>query len=86
MTVSFRDAAITMFKDRGWLCIPLRKDANGFSKIPIVPGWPGLPSTVETAESLEWEKASGLGIVLGEKSNNLAVLDVAAEALADAIM
>ena len=86
MTVSFRDAAITMFKDRGWLCIPLRKDANGFSKIPIVPGWSSLPSTIETVQSLEWEKASGLGIVLGEKSNSLAVLDVDDEALAQAIM
>ena len=86
MTVSFRDAAITMFKDRGWLCIPLRKDANGFSKIPIVPGWSSLPSTLETVQSLEWEKASGLGIVLGEKSNSLAVLDVDDEALAQAIM
>ena len=86
MTVSFRDAAMTMFKDRGWLCIPLRKDANGFSKIPIVPGWSSLPSTLETVQSLEWEKASGLGIVLGEKSNSLAVLDVDDEALAQAIM
>ena len=86
MPVSFRDAAITMFKDRGWLCIPLRKDANGFSKIPIVPGWSSLPSTLETVQSLEWEKASGLGIVLGEKSNSLAVLDVDDEALAQAIM
>ena len=86
MTVSFRDAAITMFKDRGWLCIPLRKDANGFSKLPIVPGWSSLPSTLETVQSLEWEKASGLGIVLGEKSNSLAVLDVDDEALAQAIM
>jgi hypothetical protein len=75
-----------MFKDRGWLCIPLRKDANGFSKIPIVPGWSSLPSTIETVQSLEWEKASGLGIVLGEKSNSLAVLDVDDEALAQAIM
>ena len=86
MTVSFRDAAITMFKDRGWLCIPLRKDANGFSKIPIVPGWSSLPSTIETVQSLEWEKASGLGIVLGEKSNSLAFLYVDDEALAQAIM
>jgi len=86
MAISFRDAATTMLIDRGWLCIPLRKDANGFAKIPISQGWPSLETSLQTVESLEWEKAEGLGIVLGEKSNNLAVLDVDDEALADAIM
>ena len=86
MTTSLRDAAIRMLEERSWLCIPLRKDTNGFAKIPISQGWPSLEASLQTVESLEWDKAEGLGIVLGEKSNNLAVLDVDDEALADAIM
>ena len=75
-----------MLEERSWLCIPLRKDANGFAKIPISQGWPSLETSLQTVESLEWDKAEGLGIVLGAKSNNLAVLDVDDEALAEAIM
>lgn len=84
MPTTLHDAAITMFKDRGWLCIPLRKDTNGFPKIPIVPAWTTLEPTLETIESLPWENADGLGIVLGEKSN-LAVIDVDDEELATVI-
>ena len=86
MSVSLRQAATTMLEERSWLCIPLRKDANGLAKIPIVPGWPSLDPSLKTVESLPWEQAEGLGIVLGEKSNSLAVLDVDDEALAQAIM
>ena len=86
MPTSLRQAATTMFEERSWLCIPLRKDTNGFAKIPISQGWTSLEPSLKTVEALPWEQAEGLGIVLGEKSNSLAVLDVDDEALAQAIM
>jgi len=86
MPTSFRQAAINMFTQRSWLCIPLRKDANGLAKIPITQRWTSLEPTLEAVESLPWERAEGLGIVLGAKSNNLAVLDIDDEHLAQVIM
>ena len=86
MPISLRQAATIMFTERSWLCIPLRKDANGLAKVPVTQGWTNLDPSLETVESLPWEQAEGLGIVLGEKSNALAVLDVDDEALAQAIM
>tara|TARA_R100000306_G_scaffold59428_1_gene58450 strand:+ start:137 stop:985 length:849 start_codon:yes stop_codon:yes gene_type:complete len=86
MKTSLREAAIRMFNDRAWLCIPLRKDTNGLAKVPMTQGWPNLEPSLSIVESLPWERADGLGIVLGEKSNNLAVLDVDDEELAQVIM
>jgi len=86
MPTSLRQAAINMFTQRSWLCIPLRKDTNGFAKIPISRGWTSLEPSLETVESLPWEQAEGLGIVLGERSNHLAVLDIDDEHLAQTIM
>ena len=86
MSTSLRQAATIMFTERSWLCIPLRKDGNGLAKVPIPRGWTSLEPTLEAVESLPWEQAEGLGIVLGEKSNNLAVLDIDDEHLAQVIM
>ena len=86
MKTSLREAAIRMFEERSWLCIPLRKDTNGLAKIPITQGWTNLEPSLSIVESLPWEKADGLGIVLGEQSNNLAVLDVDDAELAQVIM
>ena len=83
---SLREAATNMLNDRNWLCIPLRKDTNGFPKVPIVPSWTTLTRDATTISSLPWEQAEGLGIVLGSASDGLAVLDVDDEELARAIM
>jgi len=84
MATSLYDAAVTMMKERGWLCIPLRRDPV-YPKIPMVHAWTMLEPTLETVKSMPWDKAEGLGIVLGKKSN-LAVIDVDDEELANVII
>lgn len=69
----------------GWACMPLRNDDNGLPKRPIVPGWATLQAHMPTIDDLPWQDATGLGIVLGPASNNLAVLDIDSQTLAKAI-
>jgi hypothetical protein len=71
-----KKAALTMLADRGWLCIPLGLDANGLPKRPLSAAWTSLDPTEEVVQGLPWDQAKGLGIVLGEKSRNLGVLDI----------
>ena len=71
-----KKAALTMLADRGWLCIPLGPDANGLPKRPLSTAGTSLEKSVDVVNSLPWDQAKGLGIVLGEKSNNLGVLDI----------
>ena len=68
-------ASLVLLK-RGWLSMPLALDTGGFPKRPIVKEWSSLERTEETIRSLPWEQAKGIGIVLGEKSNGLAVIDI----------
>jgi len=79
--VSLLDA-VKAYAARGWLPIPLGLDAQGFPKRPLTPNWPNL-DLIE-ALSLDWSTAKGLGIVLGPASNNLAVLDIDDQELAEA--
>src|SRR3989304_2520947 len=76
----FLDAALVML-GRGWLCHPLRNDANGLPKVPITVGGASPENTEDVIRSLDWDKATGLGIVLGAVSSNLAVLDLDDEEL-----
>ena len=68
--------ALKMMRDRKWLCIPLGLDANGLPKRPLSSAWTSLEPTEEVVQGLPWDQAKGLGIVLGEKSNQLGVLDI----------
>ena len=68
--------ALKMMRDRKWLCIPLGLDANGLPKRPLSSAWTSLEPTEEVVQGLPWDQAKGLGIVLGEKSIQLGVLDI----------
>ena len=85
--MNLRDSAYEYYNQYGWVCIPLRVDpSSGIAKIPITPEWQRTPADWSVIESLEWEKAEGIGIVLGPVSDNLAVIDVDSEALTDAML
>ena len=84
-TRDFRSAADILY-DRGWLTIPLVPDANGYPKPPITNHWTELSRTRETLDGLPWERAQGLGIVLGTRSSNLAVVDIDDASLADVVL
>ena len=73
--MTFLEAALVYLR-RGYLAHPLENDANGFPKKPIVPGWTGLERTEAVIKSLPWDRAKGLGIVLGAASSGLACLDI----------
>ena len=79
--MTFLEAALILWRTRGWLAIPLTADPNGFPKRPIVQDWTHLTPTEETVRSLPWNQALGLGIILGPASHNLAVIDVDDERL-----
>ncbi len=83
---NFFGAALAMLNERGWLCIPLRPDSNGIPKIPITVGWTSLERSEDVVKGLPWSEAKGLGIVLGEKSSYLGVLDIDCEPLFDVVI
>jgi hypothetical protein len=64
------------FKQFKWVAMPLVADSNGLPKRPFVDGWQNLTLDADVIGSLPWEKAIGLGIVLGPASDNLAVMDL----------
>ena len=74
-------AALVMFRERGWFCIPLGLDGMGLPKKPLSMSWTSLPSTEDSLKEQPWDRAKGLGIVLGATSQNLAVLDIDDEEL-----
>lgn len=78
---TFLDAALVMFRERGWLCHPLRLDPNNLPKVPITAAWSTLEPSEETIQSLAWDRAAGIGIILGARSRNLGVLDIDCEPL-----
>jgi hypothetical protein len=70
-----------------WATMPLINDPNGFPKRPFVDTWQKLRLPwVENLYGLPWDRATGLGIILGEASGNLAVIDVDDEELAQEVM
>lgn len=77
----FYKAAQAMFAEHNWVSQPLTLDASGRPKVPIVKGWRQLRSP----EGLPWEEAKGIGIVLGQASDNLAAIDVDDVELSNAI-
>ena len=77
----FYKAAQAMHASYGWISQPLMLDGSGKPKRPIVKDWTQLQSI----DGLPWVRAMGLGIVLGPASNNLGVIDVDDNAMADAV-
>jgi hypothetical protein len=62
--------------DMGYTCIPLTMDGNGLPKRPISNGWSSLTHDWDSIQRLPWVEAKGLGVVLGEASDNLAAIDI----------
>ena len=77
--MSLREAALE-YSGFGWATVPLRNNDDGIAKIPIVPEWQKLMP--EDAESLPWEQAQGIGIVLGRNSLYMGVIDIDDDELA----
>lgn len=82
----FLSAAHRYFDEQQWTCIPLILDDNGFPKRPFSNAWQLTTSDWDTIRMLPWHQARGLGIVLGERSDNLAVLDLDSVPFADAVL
>lgn len=64
------------YYDVGWVTTPLRKDPNGYPKIPIERGWQQTPYNWASIKAQRWHHADGIGIVLGPASHNLACVDL----------
>ena len=70
-----------------WAAMPLVNDPNGFPKRPFVDNWQKLRLPwIDNLYRLPWDRATGIGIILGEASANLAVIDVDDEELAEEAM
>lgn len=80
--MTLKDAALKYRDSYGWTCHPLRRNEDGFPKIPITQAWEKL--TTADVDSLDWQRADGLGIVLGAASGNLAAIDIDDSGLAHA--
>jgi len=75
MAVDFYLSALEYYQ-AGCMTIPLEPDSQGRPKKPIPTGWPNFIRSLDILKGLPWERASGLGIILGVASGNLAVLDI----------
>lgn len=80
----FRAAAEDYFA-RGMTTIPLVNDNEGRPKRPFSDGWQHTPYDWTTIRTLPWDQALGIGVLLGESSDNLGVIDLDDVALASAI-
>ena len=69
---------------KGYTCIPLGLDSNGFPKRPIPVGWSQLPHRLEAIQALDWGSAQGIGIVLGPSSGGVSCIDLDDVELAEA--
>lgn len=75
--------AARRYSTLGWVAMPLRLDANDLPKRPFIDNWQNLTLPWEgNLSDLPWDKAVGLGLLLGPASSGLAVIDVDDEELA----
>lgn len=75
--------AAEKYAARGWATTPLGLDGDGRPKKPLLNDWPH--TTVDAVQYREFERAAGLGVVLGPGSQNLAVVDIDDVELAEAV-
>lgn len=75
LTTDFLSSAKDYF-DMGWVTTPLRKDPNGYPKVPIEQRWPQTPYEWSRIKEQSWGVADGIGVVLGPASHNLACVDL----------
>lgn len=69
----------------GWTAIPLgmTPPPEPMPKRPLTTDWPNTPHDWTSIEALPWGQASGIGILLGAASDNLAVIDFDDSGFAD---
>lgn len=84
--MDFLEVALRLCRERQWLTMPLTLDGNGLPKKPYVDAWTSLIRSEETIRGLPWDRAKGIGIILGKQSNNLAALDIDDVDLADTLI
>lgn len=80
------DLAARSYFARGWTTTPLTFDDNRKPKRPFVDGWQHTQLDWENIEAQPWERADGIGIVLGPASGNLAVIDLDDVELANTVL
>ena len=73
--VNLREAA-EIYRKKGWAAIPLENDANGYPKKPFTPNWQVQSPYAPPQPPETWERATGLGLVLGRVSNGLCAIDI----------
>lgn len=61
---------------RGWTTIPLTLDAEGRPKRPFSDGWQRTTLDWDVISALPWDRAIGIGVVLGTASSNLGCIDI----------
>ena len=83
MSISLQEAA-EVYRKRGWATIPLENDPQGFPKKPFLPNWQMTNPANRPFTDDEWQRATGIGIVLGKNSGGLAVIDIDDAGLAEA--
>ena len=76
LTMNQMRTAAAEYLAMGWVTTPLTNDANGLPKGPIVEGWQALTLDPDRIYAQPWDRALGIGVVLGPESDNLAVLDI----------
>lgn len=76
--MDLRSAAKAYLTERGWATTPLRSDQSGKPKIPITTNWQRGHAAFgpDPIMALDWQSAAGIGIILGEASGGVEVLDV----------
>lgn len=78
--------AVNEYYQAGWVCQPLVDDDKGLPKRAIVRNWQRLTRNPKQIAALPWNRATGLGILLGPTSGNLAAIDVDDEQLSHAVL
>lgn len=58
----------------GLVTTPLRRNADGYAKMPFTTGW--QRTTLASVAHQDWNAAEGIGLVLGSASGNRAVIDI----------
>jgi len=70
---TFKQSAIDYYNNYGWVCHPLGPDNNGLPKRPITKDWTNIEPNIQVIENLNWDDASGIGLITGAKSGISAI-------------
>lgn len=76
--------AARRYISKSWTPLALGPDADGRPKRPLFKDWQTLYPNDERTRQQGWKRATGVGLLCGTHSNNLAVIDIDDEELAAA--